>query len=375
MPNLKEIERQMGRLSRTDKFTIGDMIKKLSSLLREDESVMAWVRGPNSLLVATENRLIYQQEKLLGKDSEIFPYKEISYVECKKKFLGYDIKISSRGKGKKIDQIYGKYHPKDFCVYVSELVSKTKYSDISKSVSSIKKSFGPYCTKCGNKSEKSDKFCSKCGDSLRGEKVAPAVGLNKQKKIEYKESPQENKKKTILEEGRENLDKEEDRGKRNWRIARNFSIGFLLLLILLLIAFNEEISSPQITEAPNPAVFEQTQQIDETKFVLKATESYAEDVIDYGDYGSAYEMLSSSAKPSDFDWWSDRKITERNTLLMGGITYEFVRIENPQIEGTAAKVDVKYRLKVQGAVNTRTKTISLIKEGDSWKIAEDVDFT
>jgi hypothetical protein len=150
-------------------------------------------------------------------------------------------------------------------------------------------------------------------------------------------------------------------------------VFFIIMAVILLATIPPQettTTSAQITGLPP-----QPKIVDETKFVLKVAENYAKSAIDYGDYDSVYKMLSSSTKPSDFDWWSDRKITRRNTLLSGGVTYSFVRAENPQITGVTATVDIKYKRNAGGAVRTMTKTISLIKEGDSWKITEDVDFT
>jgi PAS domain S-box-containing protein len=89
----------MGNLG-LHRYVIGDLIKELPNILEKGEIIKKWIVGSVKgilggcgLLVATNNRLIFIAQKLVGLHSESFPYEKITSIQFKKGIFRGEIKV------------------------------------------------------------------------------------------------------------------------------------------------------------------------------------------------------------------------------------------------------------------------------------------
>lgn len=266
-----------------------------------------------------------------------------------------------------------------------------------------------FCTQCGNEVRENYNYCKICGNTLRDEELSPkTISEPNGNHIIINDRPADHKEKK----------------KRNFSSILGWIFGFLFILIgiglleesieggilvflsglIILPPFGEFLehggiripgwikiagliilfimgigmlpgktatSTSQITKIHSSPE-------NDLNSILKTAESYSKASIGQ-DYEEAYKLLVSSAKLSDYYEWVNKKKTLKNNLLMQGLTYEFIRVENPKIDGETATVDVKYYRHIQGRTGSaslrETKSIDLIKQEGSWKIVKDVKFT
>jgi hypothetical protein len=113
----------------------------------------------------------------------------------------------------------------------------------------------------------------------------------------------------------------------------------------------------------------------ESQIVLATAEYYAKAAIDERDYEKVYSMLSKDEKPEDFDKWIDDKQAVGDALVCGGVSYDFLIVADPIIEGDTAEVEIKYNRIIGETTRLRTKKLSMVKEGNSWRVNSDITFT
>ena len=93
-----------------------------------------------------------------------------------------------------------------------------------------------------------------------------------------------------------------------------------------------------------------------------------------GDYEEIYDLISEDARPSDYEQWKDDLEIVKSALAQQGVYLTFIEVKNEDINGDTATVTLKYKLS-QGLISVPlTRTIDLVKERDSWKLAKSYDF-
>ncbi|MCK5629111.1 MAG: hypothetical protein KAI26_00720 [Nanoarchaeota archaeon] len=83
-----------------------------------------------------------------------------------------------------------------------------------------------------------------------------------------------------------------------------------------------------------------------------------------------YDLLSPDVKPSDYDQWSDGIAGKLNAYYQGGVSFQFMSVENEQINDNKATVLVKYKLIARGHPITKKVDVTLIKTDEGWKLTE-----
>lgn len=102
-----------------------------------------------------------------------------------------------------------------------------------------------------------------------------------------------------------------------------------------------------------------------------ASSYFKETISYYPDSEKMLNLLSSDAQPSDIDSWSDKLEQISTAYLMQGVSFEYVGIENEQINDNDANVIIKYKLNAMGYPTTKKVECSLIKEGTNWKLTKE----
>lgn len=100
-------------------------------------------------------------------------------------------------------------------------------------------------------------------------------------------------------------------------------------------------------------------------------ESYYKELMGWSsNYKKMYNLISDNAKSGDYDIWEDTHVIIKNGYLREGASFTFMRVENETIKDDMATVTVKYKITVQGFPVTKTKTVELVRERGSWKLAK-----
>ena len=105
----------------------------------------------------------------------------------------------------------------------------------------------------------------------------------------------------------------------------------------------------------------------------KVAEIYFEELMGWNlfgtDYQNMYSLLSDTAKDNlDFDKYSNDQELIKNAYIMQGVTFHFLQVQNEDINGETATVELKCKMMASGYPFTYNREIKLVKEDDSWKL-------
>lgn len=109
----------------------------------------------------------------------------------------------------------------------------------------------------------------------------------------------------------------------------------------------------------------------------KIAEKWAKAVISGRGSEEIFNYLNTDIKEkySSYDSFNDELANMRNAYLSQGMMRQLLSVDNEQINGNSASVDVKYKTIFSGVQQTHTKTFEFVKKGENWKLKEYYDLS
>lgn len=108
----------------------------------------------------------------------------------------------------------------------------------------------------------------------------------------------------------------------------------------------------------------------------KVTETYFRELMNprRTDHEKMYNLISENARPSDYYSWKDDLVLIKSALAQQGVYFSFDEVINEEVNGDKATVSLRFQLSQYLTKIPATRSIELVNEGGSWKLAESYDY-